>query len=99
MKRLFLLIVLFCIMLFCIGCEDPETGVEDRDVGNGQQKMLCLKGRADRYDVNPFVFDGCEYIAFGGGSNLNIVHSGNCKQCSRRLEELVKKHVGTPNSH
>jgi hypothetical protein len=76
-------ILALCLMAF-LGCASEYTRV-DSEAG-----MLHLKGENTRYRIHTFVYDGCEYVAFGSGHDMSVTHKGNCKQCAERAKETKK---------
>ena len=74
MKYILLLLVIF---MFC-GCGYKATRI------NESNSLELVDDPNGAYTIREFEYDGCQYIAFGGGSSLTITHKGNCKYCQQR---------------
>jgi len=73
MKRM-LFVLLAAVSLS--GCASEVSEVREE-----KTKTLYLKNSMDSYSIRKFEYDGHEYVAFGQGNSLSVVHDPNCKFC------------------
>lgn len=73
------------LLVLCLGCEgSPQTSITSPQ-DNTYSKIKFRGDILAQYEVIPFVYEECEYLAIRYGSHqLGVAHKGNCKRCERR---------------
>ena len=80
-----ILLLIFTLLLGAIvfSCQGSQ-----RNYGPTVKRSIVFHDFSEYWTVE---IDSCEYWEYYNGEGTSIEHKGNCKYCSARTDELVKK--------